>query len=865
MAETLEKFLERVKVPKGVLFTHTSLKGGSYYIGPDDFEKFMNLYIEAAEAKKPLHLTEKHREICPIIIDFDFRQSKEEHLYTKETIGNIIIELLTPINEYLDTKDKYEIIVLTKKGRLHDKDKQIYKDGLHIIIPHVVTQPDFQFFLRQQSLSELSNIFSSIGVINNIEEVYDKCVIKSNNWLMYGSNKPDEKDTWKIKYNFIFNKADYSLNEQDDTKYTFRELVYLLSIVNKYDETPYKEGKSLMKRKSPQSENNTIEISTCIHTSSTLQTKTNIDHEYIKSLLDTLNPIRAENYESWIRVGWCLFNIEPSECLLEYWRDFSKLSDKFKKGECEKLWQSFWQNRANVQERVSMGSLCQWAKEDNFDQYKEITDQSIRSLIQKSRKGDHTDIARVIHRCYKDMFRCTSIKKGVWYEFVSPCWEPKEHAYSLRQYISNHIVKLYIEQSTYYYQKSLLEEDNNIKQHFTDKAKQLAGITSKLKLSHFKDAVIKEASEFFMDEKFMNYLDENPKLLGFNNGIYDLRTHQFQDGYPDDYVTMTTKYDYTGTNDDDIQNDIFKFIKSIMKNEEMKEYLLKIMAYMLDGEKYLEQLWFFTGNGRNGKGSLCSLLQKTFGDYYYEPDISFVTSSNKSSSAANPELAKAKGKRLIISSEPEDEEKDSKFRVSRLKKYRGNDLIQARGLYQAPIEFKPQFGMIFQMNDKPELSKVDDAIAKSLKIIEFPYQFVHEPKLPHQRPIDTSLKMKFEQDIRYKQQFMLILLDYHKRFIQNHQNITDPQEVVEASAEYIEDNNPLVAWLDMYMDVTNNPEDRITPTQLRQFYESDTKDKISKEKFKKLLNMLGHVCKRSKSQRYYSGLKRKQMVMDDFE
>lgn len=83
-----------------------------------------------------------------------------------------------------------------------------------------------------------------------------------------------------------------------------------------------------------------------------------------------------------------------------------------------------------------------------------------------------------------------------------------------------------------------------------------------------------------------------------------------------------------------------------------------------------------------------------FGDYYYEPDISIVTTTKKSSSSASPEMIKAKGRRLLVASEPDDGDKDSKFRVNKLKQLRGNDLIQARGLYMDFIEFKPQFGMI---------------------------------------------------------------------------------------------------------------------------------------------------------------------------
>jgi phage/plasmid-associated DNA primase len=77
-------------------------------------------------------------------------------------------------------------------------------------------------------------------------------------------------------------------------------------------------------------------------------------------------------------------------------------------------------------------------------------------------------------------------------------------------------------------------------------------------------------------------------------------------------------------------------------------------------------------------------------------------------------------------------------RVNRLKQLRGNDLIQARGLYKDSEEYRPQFGMVFQMNEIPELSKVDDAISKSLKIVEFPYQFVDSPLYEYQRKLDAS-------------------------------------------------------------------------------------------------------------------------------
>jgi putative DNA primase/helicase len=369
--------------------------------------------------------------------------------------------------------------------------------------------------------------------------------------------------------------------------------------------------------------------------------------------------------------------------------------------------------------------------------------------------------------------------------------------------------------------------------------------------------------EFFYNPTFMKRLDDAPNLLCFTNGVYDLDTHTFRDGHPSDYLTKCTGYAYEPTEDPEIIQDIMTFLRSIMPNEAMVEYLLKTLAYMLHGTKYLEQFWFWTGRGRNGKGTLCTLLSKTLGeDYYYEPDITIVTAIKKSSSNANSELAKAKGKRLLVATEPDDADRETKFRVNRLKQLRGNDLIQARGLYKDSDEYRPQFGMIFQMNDIPELSKVDDAIAKSLKIVEFPYQFVDSPLYDYQRKLDASLKTKFERDGRYHQQLMLKLLEVHRSHVNGKRVLLEPLEVQEATSQYISENNPVSRWLSERYTVTNNQEDRVSVEEMyRSFVDTNVENVgVSKKKFGGYMGLLGFKSSNSHGNRYYKGITRRMLV-----
>ena len=74
---------------------------------------------------------------------------------------------------------------------------------------------------------------------------------------------------------------------------------------------------------------------------------------------------------------------------------------------------------------------------------------------------------------------------------------------------------------------------------------------NKLGDTSFKNNVMKECIGFFLDEKFEEQLNENPYLIGFKNGIYDLKEKRFRKGEPEDYVSFNTNIDYNDYEEDD--------------------------------------------------------------------------------------------------------------------------------------------------------------------------------------------------------------------------------------------------------------------------------------------------------------------------
>jgi P4 family phage/plasmid primase-like protien len=83
----------------------------------------------------------------------------------------------------------------------------------------------------------------------------------------------------------------------------------------------------------------------------------------IEILLDMLDVSRCNNYNDWINVGLCLYNINEKN--LELWKKWSHNSDKYEEGSCEVKWKSFNKKK----DGLTIGSLMLWCKEDDKDRY----------------------------------------------------------------------------------------------------------------------------------------------------------------------------------------------------------------------------------------------------------------------------------------------------------------------------------------------------------------------------------------------------------------------------------------------------------------------------------------------------------------
>ena len=572
------------------------------------------------------------------------------------------------------------------------------------------------------------------------------------------------------------------------------------------------------------------------------------DTELAKALLHTcIDKSRADSYNDWIRIGMCLKHINVN--LFDDWIKFSKYSDKFEnEEECAKKWATF-----NIDESsLTMGTLRMLSKEDNHNEYMKLTRGGLNSLILDSIDKTHTSLAEVIKYLFGDEYVCTNILKNEWFYFNGNNWKLTPSACKLRQKLSTEVFKLYENKSKEF---NRLYMESHKDEQLNEKSKVFMEIALKLRNVKGKDMVNRECCELFYDETFLSKLDEQHHLIGFNNGVYDLNRMIFRKGQAQDYLSMSVGYDYDQYDNVEIQDKLKVFMRSMQANEGMYQYLLDVSSYMLDGNKHLEYIWFLTGIGRNSKGVFTTLLTKTLGDYAYCPKVE-IFMDEKSSSGPSSEVAKMKGKRCIIASEPTDKD-GVNFKVSQLKNWRGNDVIQCRQLYKEAIEFMPQFGIMIQMNDMPSLDKVDHAFGMTLKVIRFPFTFCFNPVRSHEKMIDTTLKELFLNNIAYRQQFMRILLDNYGKN-KGRRELPDPIEVKEATQDYLDDNNQVGIWILEKFDITNDTNDKIKMSELYHLYTLDIKSRCSIKMFSKAMTYNGYIAKKIKTGLIYVGFKMKE-------
>ena len=304
-------------------------------------------------------------------------------------------------------------------------------------------------------------------------------------------------------------------------------------------------------------------------------------------------------------------------------------------------------------------------------------------------------------------------------------------------------------------------------------------------------------------------LDSTWYLVGFNDGVYDLRTSTFRDYVPEDYMSMTVGYNYSKVLEAN-DSELTKMIEQIHPDEESRNCYLSVIATSLEG-KTLEKINVFNGDGRNGKGLLDELLRVTLGEYAITMNPA-VLCAPLITQGPNPEMAKLHKKRLVIVSELPA---GSRINNSLAKTLTGGDNISARFCHSNETQVNLQCTLIIECNKKPPFrdSCTNAEIARLIDLL-FPCEFTEDENKVNPSDLkflaNTEYKTKeFKQEHKYT--MMKILLGAYK---QTKGKVIVPESVKQRGLLYAELSHWALNWFnDNYILVTDPSKREYVPVQ----------------------------------------------------
>lgn len=414
-----------------------------------------------------------------------------------------------------------------------------------------------------------------------------------------------------------------------------------------------------------------------------------------------------------MRIGAGLFNAGYP---IETFDALSKRSSKY--GGVEALWQSF---QRKPLAKVGFGTVCHYAKISNPSSWDKLKD----TLITSSQKSEvakflesgsftHGVVARIFGERFSSKYQYSC---GSWYRLSKG---------GIYQRLTKDADTIIAKEMKTYIQGFLL---SCIRHEPETQKRQAFWKANALLESHsFKVSCINELKQELIDEDLEEQLDTKPHLVGFTNGVYDLKLLVFRVGNVDDKVSMTTGYEFEPKANEENMAFIEQLFASYFENHDKFRWFMKHLASFLEGGNREEKTYFWEGSGRNGKGTTDGMMSDALGCYYVVLDNAFFTLSKKNSNQPEPEIVKLRNKRMSMTHEPEGEHK---YLTSKFKKLCGGDKLQARELFDNKVwEFVPTSKPVIQTNHLPTFSDVDDGLLNRIVVVRFPFKFLSPSSSP---------------------------------------------------------------------------------------------------------------------------------------
>ena len=361
-------------------------------------------------------------------------------------------------------------------------------------------------------------------------------------------------------------------------------------------------------------------------------------------------------------------------------------------------------------------------------------------------------------------------------------------------------------------------------------------------------ATLKEARPMLEVEQ--RNLDADEFMLNTPTLTYDLRqgTKFPMEHRPEHFITKQTTVDPSSDGADIWAAALDTFF---LKDTDLIDYVQRMVGLSAIGKVYVEALIIAYGEGRNGKSTFWNVIARVLGTYSGNISADMLTVGCRRN--VKPELAEAKGKRMLIAAELEE---GMRLNTANVKQLCSTDEIYAEKKYKDLFSYTPTHTLVLYTNHLPKVGAIDKGTWRRLIVI------------PFDAKIEGSADIKNYADYLFEKAGGAILtwvIEGARKVIADNYKIDPPQKVRDAIEHYKESND----WLSYFLserceldpayvakssEVYN--EYRIFCTQVGEFTRSTTD-------FYTALETVGFERYRDRKGRYIKGLRLKTDFMEE--
>lgn len=276
-------------------------------------------------------------------------------------------------------------------------------------------------------------------------------------------------------------------------------------------------------------------------------------------------------------------------------------------------------------------------------------------------------------------------------------------------------------------------------------------------------------------------LDSNPYLLNTPSNTYDLRKgmNGAMEHNPSDKITKVTAFDPSDKGKGLWLEALDSFFSC---DTELINYVQQMSALSTLGKVFIEAMMIAYGDGGNGKSTFGNAILKTIGSYGGTISADALTVGCKRN--VNPELAEAKGKRLLIAAELEE---GMRLNTSMVKQLCSTDEISAEKKYKDPFHFTPSHTVLLYTNHLPRVGAMDEGIWRRLIVIPF------NAKIKAKKDVKNYADYLVENAGEY---ILKWLIEGAEKIIKNEFKPNIPKAVSDAVNMYKHDND----WLTHFFE-----------------------------------------------------------------